>query len=391
MTNSQAVVRTITSYQKQLTYSYAQQVEDSGVIQTTINVKIYQISLEVGRGYPATATLTPTFQESTPIITGFNPMAGLEGDTVTVFGSGLAGVTAVTIGGVSATNLAVVSDNEISFAIAPETVSGLIQVVTPGGSSSSSNSFVINNSGSSPTTSQPGSFGTFEFTTESITHGSFENFDLSVGALVTIREISLSHQGRLRLFGAESDRTADNTDVNTSLNIDEAVDFYLASGNLTKKFIQGLILNNLEDPIIDNLYGKVFNDSGTDNALALTIKYYANASINIGGSSNPWTIDQLIQDIVFCLDGSDQNNFQDKSTNAISPLNSSDSFPTYEANALDNQSIISFNGIDQYLGYSASIFSTTSDFHNYVVLLAEKLPNIDNFGRIAYWSQLIFI
>ncbi len=267
---NQTVIRTIKSFDTKLIYSADNQVADFGSVQSSVTVTVYQISSHVGRGYPAQAMLTPTFQESTPIITGFNPMAGVEGDSVTVFGSGLAGVTAVTIGGVSATNLAVVSDNEINFVIGADTVSGLINVVTPGGSSASGNSLVINSS-STPITSQTGSFGTFELTTESLTQGSFENFDLSVGAVVTIREITLSQQGRLRLFGAESDRTADN--------LDRVIDLYFTEGNLTQKFFPGLVLNNLEDPVLDNLYGQLFNDSGTDNAIVLTIKYYANASL----------------------------------------------------------------------------------------------------------------
>ena len=138
------VVRTISSFDTKLIYSVTDQIGDFGSVQSSVTVIVYQISSDVGRGYPATATLTPTFQESTPIITGFNPMAGVEGDTVTVFGSGLAGVMAINLAGVPGNNIAVVSDYEISFIIAPDTVSGLIEVVTPGGSSSSSQSFVIN-------------------------------------------------------------------------------------------------------------------------------------------------------------------------------------------------------------------------------------------------------
>ena len=298
--------RTINSFQKKTRYSVANQIADFGSLQNTMTVKVYQISIDVGRGYPATATLTPTFQESTPVITGFNPMSGVEGDTITVFGSGLAGVMAVNLAGIPANNIAVVNDYEVSFVIAPDTGSGLIEVITTDGSATSSNSLVTNSAidtsdfmlksvydpdddgivdSANNNNSQPGTFGTFELTTQSLAQGSFENFDLEVGALVTIREISLSHQGRLRLFGTESDRISDTVDVNTSLNIDEAVDFYIA-GNLTKKFFQGLVLNNLEEPTLNNLYGKVFNDSGSENAIAIAIKYYANASVDAGDSGS---------------------------------------------------------------------------------------------------------
>jgi hypothetical protein len=50
--------RTLTSSTQTVTYTSANQITDFGSNQTTINIKIYQISSVVGRGYPATITLT---------------------------------------------------------------------------------------------------------------------------------------------------------------------------------------------------------------------------------------------------------------------------------------------------------------------------------------------
>ena len=139
-----AVKRTITTSNNKAIYLATEQIGDFDSLQTTITIQVYQISSVVGRGYPAKATLTPTFQESTPVITGFNPMAGAQGDTITLYGSGLAGVMAIKVAGIPTTNIAVSSDNEINFVISAGTISGLIEITTSGGTVTSANAFVIN-------------------------------------------------------------------------------------------------------------------------------------------------------------------------------------------------------------------------------------------------------
>ena len=89
-----------------------------------------------------------------------------------------------------------------------------------------------------------------------------------------IREITVSQASRLRLFGTDSDRTADTADVNTQLSIDEAIDLEFNS-NLTRRFARGVMVNNLDEPTANTIYGKLFNNSGVANTLDLTIKYYA--------------------------------------------------------------------------------------------------------------------
>jgi hypothetical protein len=50
------VKRTITLFTESTTYTSAQQNTDFGANQTTLTFKIYQISAQIGRGFPATHT-----------------------------------------------------------------------------------------------------------------------------------------------------------------------------------------------------------------------------------------------------------------------------------------------------------------------------------------------
>lgn len=91
----------------------------------------------MGRGYPLSQTITPSFAEAVPIITEFYPTVASEGETITAIGSGLAGVTAVQIASVAGTNLAVTNDNELTFVVAPNSNTGKIELTAPGGSTTS--------------------------------------------------------------------------------------------------------------------------------------------------------------------------------------------------------------------------------------------------------------
>jgi outer membrane lipoprotein SlyB len=51
------VVRTLSTSTPTVSYSAANQTIDFGSIQSSVNVKIYQLSSYVGRGYAATATI----------------------------------------------------------------------------------------------------------------------------------------------------------------------------------------------------------------------------------------------------------------------------------------------------------------------------------------------
>jgi len=66
----------------------------------------------------------------TPVVTGISPAAGTTsgGTTVTITGSGLTGVSLVTFGGVAASNLAVVSDNQV-VVVTPPHAAGVVDVL----------------------------------------------------------------------------------------------------------------------------------------------------------------------------------------------------------------------------------------------------------------------
>lgn len=144
--NPTTEIRVKTSYKNSLLYTLEEQITDFGAHQQNITVQVYQMSTAVGRGYPAQATLTPTFAAATPTITSFNPVQGQEGDTITLTGSGLAGITDVTVNGLSQDAIAVASDTEASFVIATSTASGIITAVAPGGNGSSAIALIIMNS-----------------------------------------------------------------------------------------------------------------------------------------------------------------------------------------------------------------------------------------------------
>lgn len=74
-----------------------------------------------------------------PVVTGVDPGLGpaAGGNTVTVYGTGLSSAGSVTFGPGSATDIAVVSDNEITVTAPPGTGSVDVTVTTAGGSSPS--------------------------------------------------------------------------------------------------------------------------------------------------------------------------------------------------------------------------------------------------------------
>jgi Putative phage tail protein len=142
-----ATLRTLTTVTPTVRYTSAQQITDFGAAQTSITVRIYQISALVGRGYPATATLTVGLSSVAPTITDFAPRSGAIGDTITVYGSGFTGATALSVNGIACTSRTVISDTEINGVIAAGTTSGLVSVTAPGGTVNSSVLFVVGAAG----------------------------------------------------------------------------------------------------------------------------------------------------------------------------------------------------------------------------------------------------
>jgi len=89
-----------------------------------------------------TATSSGKFSV-TPTITSFSPTSGAVGDTVTVFGTGFSGVTAVRFNGTASDPIAVLSSTQISTRVPAGGTTGTIAVTTAGGSASSATTFTV--------------------------------------------------------------------------------------------------------------------------------------------------------------------------------------------------------------------------------------------------------
>jgi hypothetical protein len=141
--NGGAVVRTLTTLSPSVAYTVADQTTDFGGLQTTVTVRIYQLSSVVGRGTVREAVLTPSTLAATPEISGFTPTGASTGDTVTVYGTGLTGATDASIGGTPVTGLSVVNDSELTFTLPAGASTGKLSVTTPGGTVESSTGFAV--------------------------------------------------------------------------------------------------------------------------------------------------------------------------------------------------------------------------------------------------------
>jgi hypothetical protein len=135
------VIRTLETSVSNCVYSYTDQVTDFGSIQSTIEVIIYQVSSEVGRGIPYAISLTPSLVSIIPTITDFSPRSGLNGQ-ITIYGNGFTGSTDASINGVSITSFTVVSDGVITGDI-PTATTGKVTVTNSTGTGESLTDFFI--------------------------------------------------------------------------------------------------------------------------------------------------------------------------------------------------------------------------------------------------------
>jgi subtilisin-like proprotein convertase family protein len=90
------------------------------------------------------ASSLASFQVSPPpTITGFTPVSGKVGDTVTIAGTQLTGATAITFGGIPAATFAVTSPTSMTAVVPAGAGAGTIAVTTPGGSATSTAPFAV--------------------------------------------------------------------------------------------------------------------------------------------------------------------------------------------------------------------------------------------------------
>jgi hypothetical protein len=92
------------------------------------------------------ATGASNFTVSTialPTITGFSPARGQPGTPVTIFGTNLAGATAVRFTGANVSKFSVIAANTITTFVPPNARTGPITVVTPSGETTSASPFLV--------------------------------------------------------------------------------------------------------------------------------------------------------------------------------------------------------------------------------------------------------
>ena len=138
-----SVIRIETTYISSFTYTRAAQLSDFGSVQSTITVKIAQVSGTFGDGSFAEATLIPPLVEPAPTITSFTPASAQVGTTINLVGTALAQVSSIKINDIEQTNLAVTDNENISFGIAFGSTSGLIEVTTIGDTAISTNALIV--------------------------------------------------------------------------------------------------------------------------------------------------------------------------------------------------------------------------------------------------------
>lgn len=142
--NSDTVTRVGSSYSNTYIYTKENQQSDFGSLVPTITVKIAQVSSVFGVGsYTSETELTPILVEPKPTITGFAPASSKVGETIALGGTNLASVSNVKIGDVVQANLQIIDNQNITFDITIGTVSGIIELTTPGGTAVSSNALII--------------------------------------------------------------------------------------------------------------------------------------------------------------------------------------------------------------------------------------------------------
>ena len=137
------IVRTLTSNEPTVKYLASDQVIDFGSTQSTINIDIYQLSNEFGRGYVRNSSLSPILSNPLPTVLGFSPTQGSIGDAITIYGTGFSSATSASIAGFSVDDFTVSSDSVITGTVSPGTTTGKVSVTNATGTAESLTDFVI--------------------------------------------------------------------------------------------------------------------------------------------------------------------------------------------------------------------------------------------------------
>lgn len=137
------LVRTIASDSTTIRYLSSEQITDFGIVQSSLDLVIYQLSSEYGRGYPLTVTVVPTPVVELPTIITFSPLQGDIGAAISIYGEGFTGATSAAINGIDLTSFAVANDTTITGIIGTGTTTGKVSVTNSAGTTESIGDFVI--------------------------------------------------------------------------------------------------------------------------------------------------------------------------------------------------------------------------------------------------------
>lgn len=129
LNSSGAIVRSFPSIHNiEQTYPVAQQIADFGAPQTSLRVQIAEITSEFGQGDFTTENLTLYLSNPQPLIESYSPKSASRGATITVTGSGFTYVNTAMVNNIPQTNLTLIDDENLTFVLGTNAVSGLIRL-----------------------------------------------------------------------------------------------------------------------------------------------------------------------------------------------------------------------------------------------------------------------
>ena len=123
------------------TYTFTVTPAGNGAV-VGVSVRAGAAQDAAGNGNPATGITSVTYSV-TPTISGFTPVSGPVGQSVTVSGNNLNGATAVTVNGVAGTITGTPTAGSLTFTVGAGSTSGLISLTTPGGTATSTTGFTV--------------------------------------------------------------------------------------------------------------------------------------------------------------------------------------------------------------------------------------------------------
>jgi Putative phage tail protein/Concanavalin A-like lectin/glucanases superfamily/IPT/TIG domain len=134
LNSSGGVVQSFTQiHDLKLIYSAADQINNFGAVQSTITLRIAEVTADYGRGSYLYETITPPLRYPYPKITEFSPKSASPGATITVTGSGFSTVNKAYVNNQIQQNLTIIDDQHLTFQLLSTASSGIIRLDNLGG------------------------------------------------------------------------------------------------------------------------------------------------------------------------------------------------------------------------------------------------------------------